>query len=64
PDLGKVVLYQLSYFRMVLRRRFRFCDAKVQPFFELPKLFEEKFATNYRQLMPRGCYCVGKQSFV
>ncbi len=36
PDLGKVVLYQLSYFRIGV---FLICDAKVGTFVELTKYF-------------------------
>ncbi len=39
PDLGKVVLYQLSYFRS---GHFRFCDAKLGTIFGLTK-FSGKF---------------------
>ncbi|WP_279129990.1 hypothetical protein, partial [Muribaculum intestinale] len=38
PDLGKVVLYQLSYFR-VWQGVFVVCDAKVGTIFELAKSF-------------------------
>ncbi|WP_279122345.1 hypothetical protein, partial [Muribaculum intestinale] len=38
PDLGKVVLYQLSYFR-VSQGVFVVCDAKVGTIFELTKSF-------------------------
>ena len=33
PDLGKVVLYQLSYFRMVVLRRFPLLRCKGTTFF-------------------------------
>ncbi len=36
PNLGKVVLYQLSYFRIL----FSFGIAKVESFLKLPKFFE------------------------
>ena len=40
PDLGKVVLYQLSYFRMVLGTLLLSkAGAKVQTFFFLAKFF-------------------------
>ena len=38
PNLGKVVLYQLSYFR----RSFRFASAKVLLFLEPTKHFRKK----------------------
>ncbi|MGM9844370.1 MAG: hypothetical protein ACI30S_09125, partial [Muribaculaceae bacterium] len=38
PNLGKVVLYQLSYFRVPW-----FCAAKLLPFFELTKFFGKFF---------------------
>ncbi len=40
PDLGKVVLYQLSYFRVGYKRRFPDCDAKVGIILEPTKFFE------------------------
>ena len=43
PDLGKVVLYQLSYFR-VGQPLFFVCDAKVGIFSELTKYRAKKFA--------------------
>ena len=53
PDLGKVVLYQLSYFRISLiyfpalspdsQGVFPFCVAKLQPFLILCKLFSHYF---------------------
>ena len=36
PDLGKVVLYQLSYFRILFSSK---ASAKVHTFFKLTKLF-------------------------
>ncbi len=39
PNLGKVVLYQLSYFRRFLMNYFPFGIAKVDIFFILPNLF-------------------------
>jgi hypothetical protein len=39
PDLGKVVLYQLSYFRN--------CDAKISRFFDTNKTFLYFFINNY-----------------
>ena len=44
PDLGKVVLYQLSYFRKYFNERFRFCVAKVATFFYPTKFFRRIFA--------------------
>ena len=40
PNLGKVMLYQLSYFRIVC---FSFASAKVVQIFILPNIFGEKF---------------------
>ena len=42
PDLGKVVLYQLSYFRVGLSGCFPFCDAKVDIIF-IPAKFSAIF---------------------
>ena len=39
PNLGKVVLYQLSYFRVY----FAFAIAKLGTFFELTKYFAKNF---------------------
>ena len=39
PNLGKVVLYQLSYFR--IDPYFSFGIAKVRTFFKLPNFFEK-----------------------
>ena len=41
PNLGKVMLYQLSYFRLFFATEvcFSIAGAKVELFFELPKLF-------------------------
>ena len=53
PDLGKVVLYQLSYFRSqfspLWRGAFVNCGAKIQRLFELAKFFAKKnqFFLNY-----------------
>ena len=49
PNLGKVVLYQLSYFRLfflVWKASLSIADAKVQQFSELPKLFVDFFKKN------------------
>ena len=43
PDLGKVVLYQLSYFR-IGQGRFVVCDAKLGIFFELASVFSHFFS--------------------
>ncbi len=40
PDLGKVVLYQLSYFRVGF---FCFCDAKLDILAILTKFFDSFF---------------------
>ena len=49
PNLGKVMLYQLSYFRVccftiskIRTTSFRFASAKVQLFIELPNFSQEK----------------------
>ena len=57
PNLGKVVLYQLSYFRIfylfltlfraLLNKHFSKCDAKVRLFSETTKLFTFFFYTKY-----------------
>ena len=57
PNLGKVVLYQLSYFRIfylfptlfrvLLNKHFSKCDAKVRLFSETTKLFTFFFQTKY-----------------
>ena len=53
PDLGKVVLYQLSYFRSqfwpLWKGAFVNCGAKIQRLFELTKFFARKitFFWNY-----------------
>ncbi|WP_281724266.1 hypothetical protein, partial [Hoylesella shahii] len=39
PNLGKVVLYQLSYFRSFLTRHFSKCAAKVLQFFKTTNYF-------------------------
>ena len=44
PDLGKVVLYQLSYFRVVFRIRKgvpSFCVCKVNPNFSYLQIFDK-----------------------
>ena len=43
PDLGKVVLYQLSYFRVGATGVFPNCDAKLDIFCELTKFCEVFF---------------------
>ncbi|MGN0210596.1 MAG: hypothetical protein ACI391_05715, partial [Muribaculaceae bacterium] len=48
PDLGKVVLYQLSYFR-VGQRRFVVCVAKLGIFFELTSDFRQNFSKNFTE---------------
>ncbi|MGN0219419.1 MAG: hypothetical protein ACI4AX_03930, partial [Muribaculaceae bacterium] len=45
PDLGKVVLYQLSYFRIKSMFVFCFCDAKLWLFTETAKCFCDFFAS-------------------
>ena len=51
PDLGKVVLYQLSYFRIlfccVKEHCFRKAGAKVQLFFDMTKYFRKKMQKNF-----------------
>ena len=45
PNLGKVVLYQLSYFRITFRTQssyFPIASAKVAPFLISPKYFAKK----------------------
>ena len=49
PNLGKVVLYQLSYFRIMFLNRatfIGFASAKVVAFFHSPKLFAKKLQKN------------------
>ena len=49
PNLGKVVLYQLSYFRLFFlfwKASLSIADAKVLLFSELPKLFSRFFQKN------------------
>ena len=50
PDLGKVVLYQLSYSRVLSlsheEEHFSKCGAKVAHFFEPPKYFTTFFIIN------------------
>ena len=49
PNLGKVVLYQLSYFRIMFLNRstfIGFVSAKVVAFFHSPKLFAKKIQKN------------------
>ena len=49
PNLGKVVLYQLSYFRIMFLNRstfIGFASAKVVAFFHSPKLFAKKIQKN------------------
>ena len=60
PNLGKVVLYQLSYFRIFLLslvlvrssldKHFSKCDAKVRLFSETAKLFPFFFHQNHHFL--------------
>uniref|UniRef100_UPI0027306E73 hypothetical protein n=1 Tax=Muribaculum intestinale TaxID=1796646 RepID=UPI0027306E73 len=57
PDLGKVVLYQLSYFR-VSQGVFVVCDAKVGTIFELTKSFCRFFVVCCRLFMEVGCQSV------
>ena len=50
PNLGKVVLYQLSYFRIMFLNRstfIGFASAKVVAFFHSPKLFAKKLQKNH-----------------
>ena len=51
PNLGKVMLYQLSYFRIIFCTRFRSvynllpdCECKSRQFFYTAKLFPGKFS--------------------
>ena len=54
PDLGKVVLYQLSYFRSCAWRYFAFCDAKVRIIFESASIFAKKFNFSIKFIF--SCY--------
>ncbi|MDO4335406.1 MAG: hypothetical protein Q4C37_06185, partial [Bacteroidales bacterium] len=52
PDLGKVVLYQLSYFRIMFRFReapFRFASAKLMLFSHSRKFFFKKIKNRHEK---------------
>ena len=49
PNLGKVVLYQLSYFRIFLKR-----DCKGTKFFQTSKLFCVNFWKNIKKYKKQG----------
>ena len=54
PNLGKVVLYQLSYFRVALlkqKRLFRFCECKGMKFlFNLQIFFKLFYQKKHKRL--------------
>ena len=49
PNLGKVVLYQLSYFRI----HFLIASAKIEQDFESAKYFAKKMQKNVKKLQKR-----------
>ena len=52
PNLGKVVLYQLSYFRICCFRS-RFASANIRRFFYSAKFFHKKINFSYLWLAPK-----------
>ena len=55
PDLGKVVLYQLSYFRIYCSRNViaSFCECKFNPIFYSMQIFEKLFIPKVLNLSSR-----------